>query len=38
MREVTLIIPEEKYKFYMELFEQLGLEKATEYAIPEEQK
>lgn len=38
MREVTLKIPEEKFEFYMELFEQLGLEAEMEYDIPEEQK
>jgi hypothetical protein len=38
MREVTLKIPEEKFEFYMELFEQLGLETGFEYKIPEEHK
>jgi hypothetical protein len=38
MREVTLKIPEEKFEFYMELFEQLGLETEMEYDIPEEHK
>jgi hypothetical protein len=38
MREVTLKIPEEKFEFYMELFEQLGLEAEMEYDIPEEHK
>lgn len=35
MREVTLKIPEEKFEFYMELFEQLGLETGFDYQIPE---
>lgn len=38
MREVTLKIPEEKFEFYMELFEQLGLKAEMEYDIPEEHK
>ncbi|WP_373494969.1 addiction module protein [Aquiflexum sp.] len=38
MREVTLKIPEEKFEFYLELFEQLGLETEFEYEIPEEHK
>jgi hypothetical protein len=38
MREVTLKIPEEKFEFYMELFEQLGLETGFEYEIPEQHK
>lgn len=38
MREVTLKIPEEKFEFYLELFEQLGLETEFEFVIPEEHK
>lgn len=38
MREITLKIPEEKFEFYLELFEQLGLETEHEYEIPEEHK
>lgn len=38
MREVTLKIPEEKFEFYLELFEQLGLEPEFDYEIPEEHK
>ncbi|TVP46235.1 MAG: hypothetical protein EA341_13935 [Mongoliibacter sp.] len=38
MREITLKIPEEKFEFYMELFEQLGLETGFDYQIPEEHK
>ena len=38
MREITLKIPEEKFEFYMELFEQLGLETEIEYDIPEGNK
>lgn len=38
MREVTLKIPEEKFEFYLELFEQLGLEPEFEFEIPEEHK
>ena len=38
MREVTLKIPEEKFEFYMELFEQLGLKAEMEYDIPEKHK
>ncbi len=38
MREVTLIIPEEKFDFYMELFEKLGLEIQEEFDIPDEHK
>jgi len=38
MREVTLRIPDDKYDFYMELFEQLRLEKSTDFEIPEAHK
>jgi len=38
MPEITLKISEEKYPFMLELFEQLGLEIATEHEIPEWQK
>ena len=38
MREVNLKIPEEKFEFYMALFEQLGLEAEMEYEIPGEHK
>ncbi|ERM83189.1 hypothetical protein P872_16840 [Rhodonellum psychrophilum GCM71 = DSM 17998] len=38
MREVTLRIPDDKYDFFMELFEQLGLEKSDDFEIPEAHK
>jgi hypothetical protein len=38
MREVTLRIPDDKYDFFMELFEQLGLEKSDDFEIPEPHK
>jgi len=38
MRQVILNIPENKYKFFMELMNSLGFSKAEEYYIPEEHK
>jgi hypothetical protein len=40
MKEITLNIPENKLRFFMELFKQLGLEiKSSEsYLIPDEHK
>ncbi len=38
MREVTLKIPEDKFDFYMELFNKLGLEIQEDFDIPEEHK
>ena len=38
MQEITLKIPEEKYPFMLELFEQLGLEVSNDHEIPEWQK
>ncbi len=38
MREVTLKIPEDKFDFYMELFNKLGLEIPEDFDIPEEHK
>lgn len=38
MKTITLEIPEEKYDFFMELFEQLGVEVTDEMEIPEEHK
>lgn len=45
MKEVTLRIPDNKFKFFMELIKQLGFEIQTEkdareedYEIPEEHK
>jgi hypothetical protein len=38
MREVTVKIPEERFEFFMELFEQLGIETNLEYEIPEAHK
>lgn len=38
MREVTVRIPDEKFEFCMELFEQLGLQTEAVYEIPEEHK
>lgn len=38
MREVTVKIPEERFEFFMELFEQLGIETNFEYEIPEAHK
>ncbi len=38
MREITLKIPEDKLEFYLELFEQLGLETGLDTEIPEEHK
>ncbi|MFZ1677471.1 MAG: hypothetical protein WAT91_09365 [Saprospiraceae bacterium] len=36
MKEVTIIIPEKKFSFFMELMDQLGLEVSHQYDIPEE--
>ncbi len=39
MKEVTLKIPEDKFDFFMEVFNQLGLETSEEdFVIPEWQK
>jgi hypothetical protein len=38
MREVTIKIPDDKFEFCMELFEQLGLQAETSFEIPEEHK
>lgn len=38
MKEITLKVPEEKYKFIMELIRNLGLEVKSETEIPEWQK
>lgn len=38
MREVTVRIPDDKYEFCMELFEQLGLQTEPASEIPEEHK
>ena len=38
MREVTIKLPEERYEFVMELLANLGLEVASDMAIPEWQK
>ncbi|MFZ1676516.1 MAG: hypothetical protein WBP41_04275 [Saprospiraceae bacterium] len=36
MKEVTIMIPEKKFSFFMELMDQLGLEVSHKYDIPEE--
>lgn len=38
MKEVTLKIPDKKFKFFMELIRQLGLEITEEVEVPEEHK
>ena len=39
MKEITLKIPEDKFDFFMEVFNQLGLETSDyDYVIPEWQK
>jgi hypothetical protein len=38
MKQVILNIPENKFKFFMELVKNLGFVKATDISIPEEQK
>jgi len=40
MKEITLNIPENKLRFFMELFKQLGLEikNNEDYLIPDEHK
>ncbi|WP_291778192.1 hypothetical protein [Cecembia sp.] len=38
MREVTVRIPDDKYEFFKELFEQLGLQTEPASEIPEEHK
>ena len=39
MKEITLKIPEDKYVFFMEVFNQLGLEVSDDdFVIPEWQK
>ena len=36
MKEVVIKIPDPKFKFFMELMDQLGLEVFQRYEIPEE--
>lgn len=38
MKQVTLNIPDHKYQFFMELIQNLGIEKTDELHIPEEHK
>lgn len=38
MKEVTLKIPDSKYKFFMELVKNLGFDNDDELAVSEEQK
>lgn len=38
MKEVTLKIPEKKFKFFVELMNQLGFEVTNQASIPEWQK
>ena len=38
MRQITLNIPDNKYKFFMELVQNLGFDKAEELHIHEEHK
>ena len=38
MKVVTLKIPDNKYKFFMELVHNLGFERTEEVDIPEEHK
>jgi len=38
MKEVTLKIPDKKFKFFMELIKHLGFEVTEEVEIPEEHK
>jgi hypothetical protein len=38
MKQVTLNIPDNKYRFFIELVQNLGFEKAEEMDIPEEHK
>ena len=39
MNEITLKIPEDKYDFFMKVFNQLGLEVSDDdFVIPEQQK
>lgn len=38
IREVTLKVPEERYRFVMELIDNLGLEVGSDMEIPEWQK
>ena len=39
MKEITLKIPEDKFDFFMEIFNQLGLETSdNDFVIPEWQK
>lgn len=38
MKEITLKIPDNKLQFFMELFEQLGLQTTQQIDIPESQK
>ena len=38
MKEVTLKIPDDKYRFFMELISNLGFDRVEERSIPEEHK
>ncbi len=38
MKEITLKIPEKKFNFFIELFQQLGLEVAQTIDVPDWQK
>ncbi len=38
MKQITLNIPEHKYSFFLELLNNLGIEKLDEIEIPEEHK
>jgi hypothetical protein len=38
MKEVTLKIPDKKFKFFMELIKHLGFEVSEEVDIPEDHK
>ncbi len=38
MKEITLKIPEKKYNFFIELFQELGLEVAQTIEVPDWQK
>lgn len=38
MKEITLKIPDKKLQFFMELFEQLGVQATQQIDIPESQK
>ncbi|MDH5476301.1 MAG: hypothetical protein OEX22_11465 [Cyclobacteriaceae bacterium] len=38
MKQVTLNVPDDKYKFFLELVNNLGFDKPEEIHIPEEHK